>query len=81
MTNCHWIGRSFVSLGLVELPGGFEERDAAVDGGMEHRDHLPPIGSAAVPAGHAHSTEADGRDFQTASAEDALVHSRSPSEW
>ena len=62
-----------VGVGAVDL-GGVEEGDAAVDGGMEQRDHLLPVRAAAVAAGHAHAAEPDGRDLQAAGAESALLH-------
>ena len=54
--------------------GGVEERDAAFDGRPEQRDHLLLVHGRAVGEAHPHAAEADGRDFQVAVPEFALLH-------
>ena len=54
--------------------GGVEEGDAAVHRSMDQRGHLVGVGTVAVPTGHAHASEPDGRDFEAAGSEDACLH-------
>ena len=54
--------------------GCVKEGDAAVHGGVDHRDHLLPVRLVAVAAGHAHTTQPDGRDLQTIGTQSALFH-------
>ena len=58
--------------------GGVEERDAALDGRAEQGDHLLLVRRRAVAKAHAHAAEADGRDFQVALSEFALLHGSLP---
>ena len=54
--------------------GGVEERDAAFDGRADQRDHLLLVRGRAVAEAHAHAAEAEGRDFQVAASQFALLH-------
>ena len=63
----------FVSEGAVDF-GGVEERDAALDGGADQRDHLLLVHRRAIAEAHAHAAEAEGRDFQIAVSEFAFLH-------
>ena len=42
--------------------------------GPDHRDHLPLVFRGTVSEAHAHAAEPDGRDFQAARSEFALLH-------
>jgi hypothetical protein len=44
--------------------GRVEERDPALEGRADERDHLLPVCSRAVTEAHAHAAEPDGRDPQ-----------------
>ena len=44
--------------------GGVEERDAAIDGRANQRDHLLLVLGRAVAEAHPHAAESEGRDFQ-----------------
>ena len=63
----------FVRVRAVDL-GGVEERDAAFDGRPEQRDHLLLVLGRTVAEAHAHAAQAEGRDFQVAFSEFALLH-------
>ena len=56
---------------------GVEERDATVDGGPQQRDHLGLVRGRSVAMAHAHAAETDGRDFEAAATQLALLHSSS----
>ena len=56
--------------------GGVEERDAALDGGADQRDHLLPVGERRVALAHAHAAEADCRDLERVS-ECPVLHASS----
>ena len=66
-----------VDVRTVDL-GGVEEGDAEVDRPVQEGDHVGPVGSAAVAAGHRHAAEADGRDLESAGSESARVHGSAP---
>ena len=53
---------------------GVEERDAALDGRAQQRDHLLPVCRRAVAEAHRHAAEPDGRDFQVVVSEPSLLH-------
>src|SRR5205085_7601058 len=55
--------------------GSIEERDAALHGGLEKRDHVPLVFGRAVRPAHSHAAQPDGRDFQGAVSKFALLHS------
>ena len=63
----------FVRERAVDL-GGVEERDAALDGRPDQRDHLLLVGGRTVAEAHAHAAEAEGRDFQVAAPQAAFFH-------
>ena len=63
----------FVRVRAVDL-GGVEEGDAAFDGRPEQGNHLLLVLGRAVGEAHPHAAEADGRDFQAAVSEFALLH-------
>ena len=63
----------FVRERAVDL-GGVEERDAAFDGRPEQGGHLLLVLGRAVGKAHAHAAEPEGRDFQVAVSEFALLH-------
>jgi hypothetical protein len=54
--------------------GGVEERDATFHGCPEKRGHLLLVLGRAVRKAHAHAVEAEGRDFQVALSQFALLH-------
>ena len=54
--------------------GGVEEGDAALDGRPDQRDPVPLVRGRAVAEAQAHAAEAEGRDFQIALSEFALLH-------
>jgi hypothetical protein len=64
-----------VDIRPVDL-GGVEEGDAEVDGSADDVEHLRPVGSVAVTAGHAHAAQPDRGNLQ-AGTEDALLHDQS----
>ena len=65
----------FIRVRAVDL-GRVEERDAPFDGLSDERDHLLPVRGRTVGKAHAHAAQAEGRDFQVAFTECALLHWR-----
>ena len=63
----------FVCVRTIDL-GRVEERDAAFDGRADQRDHFLLVFGRAVGKAHSHAAEADGRDFQIAFSQFALLH-------
>ena len=56
----------FVRERAVDLCG-VEERDAALDGRADQRDHLLWVGEGRETRAHTHAAEAERRDFEVAS--------------
>jgi hypothetical protein len=54
--------------------GGVEKRDAALDGRTDQRDSLLLIDWRTVAEAQSHAAEPDGRNFQSALSEFALLH-------
>ena len=69
----------FVRVRAIDL-GGVEEGDAALEGRPDQADRIRRLHRLAVGLAHPHAAEADGRDFEAAVSEFALLHCRSPSE-
>src|SRR5208282_2568461 len=65
----------FVVEGTVGF-SGVEEGNALLDGLPDESDHLPLIRRWPVTKAHAHAAESNGRDFQIAFSEFALLHCR-----
>ncbi len=63
----------FVDEWTIDL-GGVEERDASVHCRMQKVGHLPLIFGRAVGKAHSHAAEPDGRNFQIAFSQFALLH-------
>ena len=63
----------FVQERAVDL-GGVEERDAAFHGRAQQRGHLLFVFGRAVGKAHPHAAEPEGRDFQIALSEFAILH-------
>ena len=55
--------RIFVGEGAVDF-SGVEEGNAAVDGGVEKRDHVSLFWVGQIGKAHAHAAEAEGGDFK-----------------
>src|SRR5262245_2439338 len=70
-THQLFIGERTIDLSRVE------ERDAAFHGCPDKRDCLLLIHSGTVAKAHAHTAEADGRDFQITFSKFALLHGSS----
>ena len=54
--------------------GGIEESYAAINGGMEKRDHLLLVSRRTIRHAHSHAAEPEGRDFQIAFSKFAFLH-------
>jgi hypothetical protein len=54
--------------------GGVEKRDAAIHGGVEQGGHFLFVLGRPIGKTHAHAAQPDGRDFQIAVTEFALLH-------
>src|SRR5438552_7950383 len=63
----------FVGVCTVNLCG-IEERDAALDGLADERDHRLLVRWDTVALAHPHATKAEGRNLQVAASEFALLH-------
>src|SRR5436190_536820 len=63
----------FVGVWTVNFRG-IEERDAALDGRADERDHRLLVRWDTVALAHPHATKAEGRNLQVAASEFALLH-------
>jgi hypothetical protein len=70
LTNKFFVRERSVNL------SGIEERDPAVDGRSNQRDHLLLVCRRTVAKAHSHAAEPDRRDFQIAFSKFALLLSR-----
>ena len=57
----------FVDKGAIDF-GGIKERDAAIDGRMQHRGHLLLVLGWPVAEAHAHAAQTEGGNFKVAFA-------------
>jgi hypothetical protein len=76
------VGQRLADLDLVGVRavhlGRVEEGDAQFERAVDHRRRLILIRALAVEGGHAHTAQADGRNFRTRTAQRARLHERSP---